>query len=295
MRRLLASQVWPFRRHKHRDHEPRDQQEATSSDGQHNHRNHETRDQQNGTLGNGRLPLEILQEVFAYLDMWTLLLECRRVCRLWQHSIPGDSHALRSSLFLSQHNFKPDDLCTGQSIHFNAALYGPFLNTTEGQRATGYTLRLRKFADTDRRHNYLSKATLNPLLQLDTTRTKLKRYKASWNRPVDARPLWTKMLACEPPVEKLAVRITFENTDVPTEECMVTPHNTSWTMENPKGVTLGEVYSAIHNAMWWPLMSMSLQHLGVLVLPSVNGDLWDCDGAASDYEEGFQPLVPNVY
>jgi hypothetical protein len=45
------------------------------------------------------LPVEILQNVFLNLDLYTLL-RVRRICKLWKNLIPGDSPLLAEELFL---------------------------------------------------------------------------------------------------------------------------------------------------------------------------------------------------
>jgi hypothetical protein len=44
------------------------------------------------------LPMEILQHIFSYLDLASLL-KCRCICTLWSNCIPGDSTELRRALF----------------------------------------------------------------------------------------------------------------------------------------------------------------------------------------------------
>jgi hypothetical protein len=51
------------------------------------------------TLVVNDLPVEILQNVFLHLDMFTLL-RIRRVCKIWKSLVPGDSPLLAEELFL---------------------------------------------------------------------------------------------------------------------------------------------------------------------------------------------------
>jgi hypothetical protein len=45
------------------------------------------------------LPVEVLQQVFVYLDFWELV-RCQSVCRVWLSLIPGDSPLLAELLYL---------------------------------------------------------------------------------------------------------------------------------------------------------------------------------------------------
>jgi hypothetical protein len=51
------------------------------------------------TLGINELPVEILQNVLMYLDIFNLI-RVRRVCKLWSSLIPGESPLLAEALFL---------------------------------------------------------------------------------------------------------------------------------------------------------------------------------------------------
>jgi hypothetical protein len=51
------------------------------------------------TLVVNHLPVEILSNVFVYLDLFTLL-RIRRVCKLWKDLVPGESPILAEELFL---------------------------------------------------------------------------------------------------------------------------------------------------------------------------------------------------
>ncbi|KAF2833152.1 hypothetical protein CC86DRAFT_5666 [Ophiobolus disseminans] len=239
------------------------------------------------TIGNGQIPIEILQEVFSYLDIWTLLLQCRRVCHLWSTCIPGNSPALRATLFDPKQRAKYcnnyNTSTQNPELHFGIVLFGPFTDSTERQRATGYTVHLRR--DHVILRHQPSFHTINPLLLLETTRTKLKRYKASWNSQSNPEPLWMAMLVCQPPVQKLTIRVEFEGTDVYTEECVVTLHKTYRTLENSEGVTVGQLLMTLHEVIWWPGLSLTRSHGCVQVLPSVNGEIFGIQGAGSDNDE----------
>lgn len=59
------------------------------------------------SIGNGLLPVEIIQHIFAYLDIWSLW-NCHGVCRFWKHCVPGTSPALRTAMFLSSPEYHDD-------------------------------------------------------------------------------------------------------------------------------------------------------------------------------------------
>ncbi|KAH3952457.1 hypothetical protein HBH53_045120 [Parastagonospora nodorum] len=63
------------------------------------HRLMHTTRPRSSTLVLNHLPVEILQNCFLHLDLFTLL-RIRRVCKLWRDLVPGDSPMLAEELFL---------------------------------------------------------------------------------------------------------------------------------------------------------------------------------------------------
>lgn len=133
------------------------------------------------------LPIEILELIFARLDLLTLL-HCQTVCRLWHSCIPGTSPALRTILFLpttpqtSHHHlvghFPPEAQPPYLQISVNFAA-NDFQDTRDPQPATEYTVRaLSKSKDNAYKtdlHEY------NRLLFEPMSESRLKKHQRTWS------------------------------------------------------------------------------------------------------------------
>jgi hypothetical protein len=248
------------------------------------------RDEKKGTLsptiGNGQLPIEVLQEIFSNFDMWTLM-RCCSVCRLWNQCIPGDSPSLRMAMYLpaSKHNISGYKTTAINALKFNfgVTLHGDFARLQENwtrkpQLVTDYTVRLRSF-EKQRLQEY--NITLNPILLCDMKQLQLRQYKASWTSVGNAKPLWMTMLVCQPPVKRLTIHFEFLDTHLILEECIQLSHTTSRTLVNPTGIVLGDMLSATYDSMWWEEMRLSRTGgycpVSAYLLPSTEQEIWGMD------------------
>jgi hypothetical protein len=236
------------------------------------------------TIGSGMLPVEILQEIFAHLDLFTLL-RCCQVCRLWNQCIPGDSPSLRMAMFLPtlKHNASRHEMAPINAFKFNFGvnLHGDFQNLEDCQicrPVTDFTVRPRS-SEPARLQIY--DIALNLILESNITRTQLQRYKASWESPEKKKPFWMTLLVSQPPIQRLTIHFEFLDTALILEECWVVPHTTSRTLINPTGIVLGDLLSATHDSMWWKEMRLSRRegrhYVSTRLLPSVQQETWGKD------------------
>jgi hypothetical protein len=234
------------------------------------------------TIGNGRLPIETLQEIFSNLDLWTLL-RCCNVCRLWNQCIPGDSPYLRIAMYLpvSKHNTFHYETAAIKAFRFNFAvtLHGDFQDVEDRRicrPVTDYTVCLRS-SETKRLQKY--DITINPILLPDMTQSQLQRYKALWESSENKKPFWMTMLVSRPPIQRLTIHFKFLDTALVLEECWVLPHTTSRTLVNPTGIVLGDLLSATHDSMWWGEMRLSRKekhdHVSTRLVPSIQQEMWE--------------------
>ena len=166
----------------------------------------------------GRLPMETMETIFIYLGFHDLI-RCRHVCREWSLYIPETSPELKKILFLTsdlppwkdelriqaRNYFAKDE---GDTFNMSPAL--PLIETrARGLHVNPTILKLkwnklvypglRQFSPTSRYGIYV----------LDfTSMEQLRRIATSLESKVD-EGLWTDMLICVPPVQKLELRLTI--------------------------------------------------------------------------------------
>jgi hypothetical protein len=253
------------------------------------------------TIGSGMLPIEVLQEIFSHLDLFTLM-RCCQVCGLWNQCIPGDSPSLRMAMFLPtpQHNASRYEMAPINAFIFNfgVTLNGDFQNLEDRQvcrPVTDYTVRPCS-SEPARLQKY--DITLNPILESDITQRQLQRYKAFWESTGNSKPFWMTMLVSQPPIQRLTIHFEFMDTALILEECMVVPHTTSRTLVNPTGIVLGDLLSATHDSMWWEEMRLSRRegrrYISTRLLPSVQQETWGKDQGSLVLDKDL-PILSRAY
>lgn len=244
-----------------------------------------------------KLPTELLQEIFSYLDIWTLL-RIRFVCRIWSHCIPGTSPTLRTTMFLlhAPVSEEPDQTPAISNsadrlvLNFTMRLHGPFTrNRTrtrvpKPQRATSYTITSHGGLLLTASHT--NDGLINPFLNFNFTYPQLNHYLST-----APTPLWLKTQIFHPPLQHMTLRLDFPDTTLVLEECIVRRHETECVVRNAEGITVGDVLIAMRDAAWWPDVVLREEASGgcgfVRILPSKKeGDRWldeNEDGEMGDF------------
>jgi len=167
-----------------------------------------------------RLPTELLQMIFEYLN-FDELMRCTRVYRKWAACIPGDNSKLREILFLTTnvplwkdelhikaHNFFSKD--RGDSFHMTPTL--PLITTKIPK------LQINPWFEDTRWNKLVYLERLRPKPTPSIRRTgcpyafafssvkQLRQMATSLESSVD-EGLWTDMLVCIPPVQKLELKV----------------------------------------------------------------------------------------
>jgi hypothetical protein len=226
-------------------------------------------------VGVGQLPVELLQEIFSYLDIWTLL-RIRAVCRLWAQNVPGNSPALRKSMFApsSAPELRIIDAAMGDcTLESRVMILGPFGPWRKYEHATDYVVHP---VWSHVHHLQERGITINPMLLFHMRQSTLTRLKQSCTDLREPRPFWMTMFASEPPLHKLTIRFHFTRTLQMLDECIEKRHTTERTLRSEEGITVGEVLKATHDCMEWP--KIRLKHaLGrgrvALILPTPGMDV----------------------
>lgn len=200
------------------------------------------------------LPVEILQQIFSDLDMWTLL-RCRCVCRVWNSSIPGNSPGLRKILFLPTSSDKiRKTYAKPLTIHMHLIFNEMPQNSPTPQHATGYSIGLVPGELFGLRDNH--GISLHPIFFFDITHIELETYRNIWRSSDAIKPFWMTMLLCQPRIREVDIHLHFPNTSMPTEECIERAYTNNRRIRNPRGVVLGQVLSAVCDAAWWPAITL---------------------------------------
>lgn len=196
--------------------------------------------------------------MFLYLDMWTLL-RCRNVCRFWQQCIPGNSPALRRTMYVANTSpavTQPDPSSDEPlTLTFYVGMRGDFEPVEDPwkfQHARDYIVcppGAGRFC-IESKHNI----ELNPMLNFDMTRAQIKRARAAWKDTSLPKPFWLTMQMGQPPFQTVAIHMRFPHTDVVKEECSIMPHRWVMRYEDPQGVSLGDLWTRIYQDMYWPRM-----------------------------------------
>jgi hypothetical protein len=211
------------------------------------------------SIGNGLLPVEILQQIFYYLDTWGLYC-CHDVCRLWKYCTPGTSSALRTAMFLPLPNNNQTSTQTPRysaTFYYGVILHADFDHTSEKhQHVTDYTVRSHTCGIIRSPEHGTS---FNPILQFDMTRSNLKRYKRIWDRNDNKpKPLWMTAIVCSPPTDSITLRLEFMRTVLPANNSSQhasdkeKPYRTTRTINNNTCFMIGDLLCAIWEDVHWP-------------------------------------------
>jgi hypothetical protein len=230
-------------------------------------------------VGVSQLPVELLQEIFSYLDIWTLL-RIRAVCRLWAQNVPGNSPALRKSMFApsSAPEFRNIDAAIGDyTFESRVMILGPFGPCMLGpwkkyEHATDYVVHP---VWNHVHHLHERGITVNPMLLFHMRQSTLTQLKQSCADLREPKPFWMTMFASEPPLQKLTIRYHFTRAILVLEECIERRHHTETTLRSEQGITVGEVLNATYDCMEWPKIRLNCA-LGrgrpALILPTPGMD-----------------------
>jgi hypothetical protein len=198
-------------------------------------------------IGINTLPIEILQHVFSQLDLWSVL-RCRRVCRLWNDCVPGDSRALRASMFLPSPTTRTrtEPLTLHLTVHISAIL----VDIYPCEPPLVYTMCLGAAQMT---HLQEQDIAIHPILVGTVHEHVIRKLKDVWNSSLLGRDTgsatWMYMLACYPPVQRIRLRFEYEN-DIPYPDYIWPElHALEGEVENVKGVLLGELLSEIYTSI----------------------------------------------
>jgi hypothetical protein len=194
--------------------------------------------------GINTLPIEILQHIFFQLDLWSVL-RCRRVCHLWNDCVPGDSPALRASMFLPSQatRTRTEPLTLHLTVHISAI----FVDIYPCEPPLVYTMCLEAAQMT---HLQEQDIAIHPILVGTVDEHVIRKMKDIWNSSLLGQDVgsatWMHMLACYPPVQNIRLRFEYEN-DIPYPDYIWPElHALEGEVGNIKGVLLGELLSEIY-------------------------------------------------
>lgn len=190
------------------------------------------------TLVVNDLPVEILQNVFLHLDMFTLL-RIRRVCKIWKSLVPGDSPLLAEELFLKPsynlhaYSFTMATFDFDFEINVRPSPEGPFLRTQptfiDGLSLTRRCLGLIRTSGEFIFHPII--IDFNQYVQGDEA----GKSKLGMTEDVDPEAIsWRNMLVSMPPLTELRI-----------SRAVGRKSKTMCVLKSKDGVKLGEVFATL--------------------------------------------------
>lgn len=187
------------------------------------------------------LPTELLQHIFAQLDI-NSLLRCQSVCHHWNACIPGSSAAIHAAMFLPSPTQPTKESVT---LRFKVNIWALFPDVCMDP-ILSYTLAM---SSAESQHLHAKHGiSMHPYFAPWVHGHRISMYTndCKWSEPGD---WWMKSLVCWPPVRHVQMEFEYED-DLPDD---VMPewyidydiHATEGEMSGEEGVRLGALLGEV--------------------------------------------------